>query len=74
MTEEEVFAKIIKAIAPIEKISLDTEISSSRDFSSLGLLNLLTEFKPMGIKLTMRDLLSVNTVGDLVKLIASRSH
>ncbi len=73
MTEQEVFAKIIEAIQPVNPINLDTEILSSEDFNSLGMFNLLAEFKPLGVKIAMRDLLTVDTVGELVKLIVSRA-
>lgn len=73
MTEQEVFAKIIEAIQPVNPIDYDTEILSSEDFNSLGMFNLLAEFKPLGVKIAMRDLLAVDTVGELVKLIVSRA-
>ncbi len=72
MTKEEVLAKIIEAVNPVDPVTLETEIMTSEDFNSLGLFNIIAEFRPLGIKLGMRDLLSVNTVGDLVELILSR--
>lgn len=72
MTQEEILNKIIEAIDPVEPVTLDTDIKNSADFNSLGMLNLITTFKPLGIKLTMRDLLNVNNVRELVELIASR--
>lgn len=72
MTQEEILNKIIEAIDPVEPVTLDTDIKNSADFNSLGMLNLITTFKPLGIKLTMRDLLNINNVRELVELIASR--
>lgn len=72
MTQEEIINKIIEAIDPVEPVTLDTDIKNSADFNSLGMLNLITTFKPLGIKLTMRDLLNINNVRELVELIASR--
>ncbi len=73
MSEEEIFAKIIEAVDPVDEVSLETELLSSADFGSLGLFNILVAFKPLGVKIAMRDLVAVDTVGDLVKLIASRA-
>lgn len=73
MTEQEVFAKIIEVIQPTSEVTYDTLISDSDDFDSLNMLNVISTFKAKGIKLAMRDLVGLDTVGDLVKLIVSRS-
>lgn len=73
MTEQEVFAKIIEVIQPTSEVTYDTLISDSDDFDSLNMLNVISTFKAQGIKLAMRDLVGLDTVGDLVKLIVTRS-
>ncbi len=73
MTETEIFDKIVEIVDPLDPITLETVVRECADIDSLALFNIVFFYKQeKGLALTLNDLISCNTVGDIVKLIASK--
>ena len=73
MTEAEIFDKIVDIVDPLDPITQETVVRECADIDSLALFNIVFFYKQeKGLPLALNDLITCNTVGDIVKLIASK--
>jgi len=80
MTRDEVFAKVVKIIAPfakdkdaLEKVSEETNILQELKVNSARLVDVILEFEDeFDIEVEDEDADAVNTVGDAVELILAK--
>lgn len=68
MTREEMLAKLIELIDPIEKIDENTVISESDDIDSLTLFSIVVYLKQQGKNYSLADLSKCKTIGDFIDL------
>ncbi len=73
MTEAEIFDKLVEIIDPLDPITLETVVKDCVDIDSLALFNIVFFYKQeKGLALALNDFMPCITVGDMVKLIASK--
>lgn len=68
MTREEVLAKIIEVVDPLDEITEDTVIADSDDMDSLGLFSIVVYLKQLGKSYSLADLAKCRKVSDLIDL------
>lgn len=68
MTREEMLAKLIELIDPIEKIDENTVISESDDIDSLALFSIVVYLKQQGKNYSLADFSKCKTIGDFIDL------
>ena len=73
MTEAEIFDNIVQIVDPLDPITQETVVRACADIDSLALFTIVFFYKQAkGLPLALNDLITCNTVGDIVKLIASK--